>query len=147
MILLGGPRGLIDGQGDDVVDGALGRCVRGKARVGEGDEPRALGCAEQRFDEVAPSARGTAVECLRRQEGLLAYGTRDDGCADHRQAVFVLLDDGVDAAGDARAGGNAPVGVEDDRDGKREGGDGAHAWSSEVLGVAEVFSPGAMASR
>mgnify|MGYP000964357868 CR=1 FL=1 len=39
-------------------------------------------------------------------------------CSDDGAARCVLLDDGVDAAGDARAGGNAPGGAEDD--GERE---------------------------
>ena len=104
--------------------------------------------AEQVAREPAPRAVGCAViECLCRGDRPLADDAGQDGSSDDGAARCVLLDDGVDAAGDARAGGNAPVGVEDDRDGKREGGDGAHAWSSEVLGVAEVFSPGAMASR
>ena len=62
------------------------------------------------------------VECLGREERLLPHDAGEHGRAHDRQAVLVLLDDGVHAAGDAGSGGDAPVGVEGDRQG--EGGRG-----------------------
>ena len=75
--------------------------------------------AEQVAREPAPRAVGCAViECLCRGDRPLADDAGQDGSSDDGAARCVLLDDGVDAAGDARAGGNAPGGAEDD--GERE---------------------------
>ena len=115
---------LVDGQGDDLVDevGRVGRRVD-EPGVGEDDEPRGQVGAEQCGGEGAPGAAGVAVvECLGREERLLPHDAGEHGRAHDRQAALVLLDDGVHAAGDTGSGGDAPVGVEGDRQG--EGGRG-----------------------
>ena len=115
---------LVDGQGDNLVDevGGVGRWVN-EPGVGEDDEPRRQVRAEQSGGEGSPGAAGVAVvECLGREERLLPHDAGEHGRVYDRQAALVLLDDGVHAAGDAGSGGDAPVGVEGDRQG--EGGRG-----------------------
>ena len=80
------------------------------------------------------------VECLCCDDSLLADDAGQYGSADHRLAGQVFLDDGVDPAGDAGAGGHAPVGVEDD--GEREGVGLAHECTSSDVGVVGVLSLG-----
>ena len=97
--------------------------------------------AEQVAGESCPRAVGLpVVECLCCDDSLLADDAGQYGSADHRLAGQVFLDDGVDPAGDAGAGGHAPVGVEDD--GEREGVGLAHECTSSDVGVVGVLSLG-----
>ena len=76
----------------------------------------------ERLVAVCDAVLRRLVECLGREERLLPHDAGEHGRAHDRQAALVFLDDGVHAAGDAGSGGDAPVGVEGDR--QREGGRG-----------------------